>query len=98
LSVSASIVPDTPDSSTEVRAESDNGRVELQFAVAPTMVDARTNNGSVEVVVPDDGKAYRVSSETDNGSEHIEVPTDPNAPRTISLTTDNGSVTARTGP
>lgn len=82
--------------SSRVRADSDNGRVVLEFAAAPTLVEASTDNGSVEVIVPDDGEAYRVSMQTDNGSEHLEVRTDPESTRTLILTTDNGSLTART--
>ena len=83
--------------SATVTADSDNGRVQLEFAAAPTTVVATSNNGRVEVVVPADGTAYRVDAQTDSGSETIDVPTDPTSPRTITLRTDNGSVTARTG-
>jgi hypothetical protein len=83
--------------SDTVTADSDNGRVQLEFAAAPTTVVATSNNGRVEVVVPADGTAYRVDARTDSGSETIDVPTDPTSPRTITLRTDNGSVTARTG-
>ncbi len=54
-------------------ADTDNGRVQLEFAAAPTTVVATTNNGWVEVVVPDDGTAYRVDVQTDNGSETMVV-------------------------
>ena len=57
---------------------------------------ATSDNGRVEVVVPDDGTAYRVDLRSDNGSETIEVPTDPASTRSITVRTDNGSVTART--
>lgn len=83
--------------STEVVADSDNGSVELTFTSAPDAVRATTNNGSVEVVVPDDGTTYRAELQTDNGRETLEVPTDPASSRTLHLETDNGSVTARTG-
>lgn len=77
-------------------AGSDNGRVQLDFAVAPTTVVATSSNGRVEVVVPNDGTAYRVDARTDNGSETVDVPTDPNSDRSITVRSDNGSVTART--
>lgn len=83
--------------SETVTADSDNGRVQLEFAAAPMTVVATSNNGRVEVVVPPDGTAYRVDARTDSGSETIDVPTDPTSTRTITLRTDNGSVTARTG-
>ena len=81
--------------SSTVTADSDNGRVALEFSVAPMTVVATTENGSVEVVVPDDGTAYRLSLDTDNGSTNPDVPTDPASDRSITLRTDNGSVTAR---
>lgn len=85
--------------STDVRADSDNGRVILEFAVAPVTVEATTNNGSVEVVVPDTGESYRVSAETRNGSRNVDdIRTDPASDRSITLQTDNGSVTARAAP
>ncbi len=82
--------------SETVRADTDNGRVELEFAVAPMTVEASSNNGSVEVVVPDDGETYRVTMDTDNGSQEQSVRTAPDSTRSLTLTTENGSVTART--
>ena len=83
--------------SQQVTADSDNGRVQLEFDEAPTTVIATTSNGRVEVVVPDDGTAYRVDVRTSNGSETIEVPIDSASQRTISVRTSNGSATVRTG-
>ena len=81
-----------------VRADTDNGRVTLTFVAPPTSVLATSNNGSVEVVVPDDGTAYRLEMDTDNGSQNNELPlVDANADRSIVVRTDHGSVTARTG-
>src|SRR5699024_9447931 len=82
--------------STEVVADGDNGRVVLSFVVAPESVRATSNNGQVEVVVPDDATAYRVELHSDNGREELSVPTDPAATRSLLLETDNGTVTART--
>jgi len=84
--------------SASVTADSDNGSVTLQFAIAPTAVTATTENGSVEVVVPDDGEAYRVDVQSDNGDETDDVLEDPASPRSLTLRTDNGSATARTAP
>ena len=78
-------------------ADSDNGRVQLEFAAAPTTVVATTDNGRVEVVVPDDGTAYRVDLRATTAARPIEVPIDPASHRTITVRTDNGSATARTG-
>ena len=57
--------------STTVRADTDNGRVELEFAVAPTTVEASSDNGSVDVVVPDDGETYRVEIAPSHGPRRV---------------------------
>ena len=84
--------------SQTVRVDTDHGRVALGFVAPPTSVLATSNDGSVEVVVPDDGTAYRLEMDTDDGSQNNELPlVDANADRSIVLRTDHGSVTARTG-
>ena len=82
--------------SRTVTADSDNGRVVLEFAESPMTVVATSDNGRVEVVVPDDGTAYRLDIRSANGGETAEVPTDPNSDHTLTVRSDNGSVTART--
>lgn len=82
--------------SATVTADADNGHVQLEFATAPTTVVATSDNGRVEVVVPDDGTAYRVDMRSDNGAENIEVPSDSSSSRTLTIRTDNGSATVRT--
>lgn len=80
----------------DVRAATDNGRVTIQFVEAPTAVDARSDNGSVEVVVPATGDAYNVDVTTDNGSEDARTLThDPDSSRTMVVHSDNGDATAR---
>jgi hypothetical protein len=81
---------------SHVEATNDNGRVTLVFSEPPTTVIADTDNGSLEVVVPDTGETYAVDMETDNGDEDNTIPTAPDSSRTITLQTDNGSITART--
>jgi hypothetical protein len=83
--------------SSTVTADTDNGRITLEFAAPPTMVEASADNGSVEVVVPDDGTSYRLDIETDHGGQTEDVPIDSSSPRSIIIRTDNGSATARTG-
>jgi Toastrack DUF4097 len=82
--------------SSTVTARTDNGRITLEFAVAPTTVRADTDNGRIEVVVPADGATYRVDTSTDNGSRTVSVPPDPASARSITASTDNGSITVRT--
>lgn len=82
--------------SASVEADSDNGRVELQFTEAPTTVTATADNGSVEVIVPNDGEAYRLDVESANGSTTEAVPVNSASSRSITVQTDNGRATVRT--
>ena len=50
-----------------VVASTDNGSVSLTFARAPRSVEATSDNGSVEVVLPPGDESYRVDITTDNG-------------------------------
>jgi hypothetical protein len=81
--------------SPSIEADTDNGRVSLTFAESPTTVIATSDNGRVEVVVPDTTDTYLVEAQTDNGSTDVGVRTDPESDRTILAATDNGSVTVR---
>ena len=83
--------------STQVRADTDHGHVELTFVVAPESVRATSNHGRVEVAVPNDGTAYHAELNTDDGGVELNVPTDPASTRTLTLETDHGNVIARTG-
>jgi hypothetical protein len=78
-----------------VDARNTNGRIELSFLDPPQSVYARTQNGSIEVVVPDTEVLYRVEMDTSHGGTDNLVRTDPNSDRTIDLATTNGSVTVR---
>lgn len=79
-----------------VRARSDQGRVVLAFAESPRRVDARSDQGSVEVTLPDDeGVAYRTDTSTDQGTVTDPIRQDPGSPRTIAAHSDQGDVTVR---
>ena len=75
-----------------VTADSDNGGVDLGFLEPPTFVDAESDNGSVEIRLPDVVGGYRVDMDTDNGSTDLGVATDPASSRLINAHSDNGSV------
>jgi hypothetical protein len=79
------------------RADSDNGRVELGFLAPPRAVTATSDNGSVEVVLPETPDDYRiVDVSSDNGSAATpEININPDSSRTITATSDNGDVTVR---
>ncbi|WP_367318128.1 DUF4097 family beta strand repeat-containing protein [Streptomyces sp. HUAS ZL42] len=79
-----------------LHASTGNGDVVMQCAAAPAGVTARTVNGSVEVTVPRDAPAYRVTMSTDNGRTTTDVHAqDADRNRLMTLTTVNGDVTAR---
>jgi len=75
---------------------SDNGRVELSFTAAPERVNASSDNGSIDIALPDVEEGYNVDMNTDNGSEDlIGVANDPTSGRTVIARSDNGSITIR---
>jgi len=78
-----------------VDARNRNGRIELSFLDPPQSVVANTENGSIEVVVPDTEVLYRVEMDTSHGGTDNLVRTDPNSDHVIDLSTRNGSITVR---
>jgi hypothetical protein len=81
--------------SSVVNADTNNGAVELSFSAAPTSVIASSNNGSVEVGVPEVEGGYRVEMSTDNGDTDSTVLQNPESNRSIVASTDNGDLTVR---
>jgi len=81
--------------SSTVDAQNTNGRIELSFLDPPQTVSARTENGRIDVVVPDTDVLYRVDLHTENGSTDNAVRTDPGSDHVIDLSTQNGSITLR---
>jgi hypothetical protein len=80
--------------SEEVNARSDASEVRLRFATAPRLVQATSDAGRVEVVVPP-GDAYRVDARTDAGRTQVDVRTDPLADRSITASSDARGVVVR---
>lgn len=81
--------------SDQVTVDTSGGSVALAFATPPTTVRASTSDGSLEIVVPEDGTAYAVSVSVSDGSQQVDVPTDPESGRRISVHTSDGSVHIR---
>jgi hypothetical protein len=75
-----------------VDARSSNGSVRVSTDVAPRSVVARSDNGSVEVLVPRTDDHYAVDAGSRNGRTTNEVVTDPAAERRLTARSDNGSV------
>jgi len=76
----------------DVDADSDNGEVSLSFARTPSTVKATSDNGDVNVVVPDDGTSYAVVTSSSNGSTAAPIRTDPDSARRITAKSQNGDV------
>lgn len=81
--------------STVVDSRTDVGRTRLEFVQAPTQVSARTDIGSVTIIVPDDETAYNVTMTNDIGSRSNSVRTDSTSTRTINARADVGEITVR---
>jgi len=83
---------------SRAEATSDNGAVRLEFDDPPREVVADSDNGSIDVVVPEVEDLYRVEAQSDNGTVSTSgVGNDPNSERTITATSDNGDVTVTYG-
>ena len=84
--------------SDSVTAETDNGSLTIELLEPPTVVDARSDNGSVEVILPDTEDLYALDISTDNGEVSRNIRTDPESSRRITIETDNGDATVRYAP
>ena len=62
--------------------------------LAPDLVVASSDNGSVTVALPRVEGGYDVRTSGDNNAD-VEVVDDPSSPRMVDLETDNGSITIR---
>jgi hypothetical protein len=78
-----------------VDASTSNGSVRLELLVPPEDVQARSDNGDVDVVVPDDPTTYQVDASSGNGDRSVVVRTDPTSDRHIEAHSENGDVTVR---
>ena len=80
---------------TTVKATTDAGNVDLEFATQPVSVHANSDSGDVDVTVPAGGE-YRVDATTNAGDVKVEgILRNDHAGRTITATADAGDVTVR---
>jgi hypothetical protein len=84
--------------SDTVTAETDNGSLTIELLEPPTSVEARSDNGSIDVVLPRTDEAYALDVSTDNGDISREIRTVPGSPRHILIETDNGDAVVRYPP
>jgi hypothetical protein len=73
-------------------ARTGSGDIDLTYATAPDQVKAKAGTGDIDVLVPRDASAYRISTDTGTGSRKVNVPTAPDSKRTISLDTGSGDI------
>jgi hypothetical protein len=79
---------------TRLRAYVDQGRVSLDFAESPEEVAVTADQGSVEILLPDDeGVYYATSTKADQGSVRDEINRDLRSDRSITVEADQGSIT-----
>jgi hypothetical protein len=64
----------------------------LSFSAPPGSVDASTDSGDIEVVLPKDATDYRVESDP---AGSVRVRTDPESRRVLRLTTASGDIIVR---
>ncbi|MGV9883370.1 DUF4097 family beta strand repeat-containing protein [Streptomyces sp. NPDC003006] len=85
--------------SRRVTVGSRDGAVRLALAAVPDRVDARTQDGSLDIAVPgkEGGEAasYQVEVESGDGATDISVPRDGNSPHHLSARSEDGEVTVR---
>jgi DUF4097 and DUF4098 domain-containing protein YvlB len=80
---------------TVLKATTDAGNVDLEFATQPVSVHANSDSGDVEVTVPAGGE-YRVDATTDAGDVTVDgILRNDHAGRSITATADAGNVTVR---
>ncbi|WP_437087533.1 DUF4097 family beta strand repeat-containing protein [Streptomyces sp. enrichment culture] len=72
----------------------DSGTTRLDFANAPSSVEADTGSGSVTLKVP--GGPYKADVTTSSGRREVKVPTDPAAASTLTVRATSGDVTIST--
>ena len=75
-----------------VVARSEHGNVAVRLTAPTDSVRAISENGNVNVVVPDLDEGYRVEVSSALGNTAIGVRTDPNAARTIEARSEDGNV------
>jgi hypothetical protein len=81
---------------SRVLAHTDQGRVTLRFGDPPRAVDAQSDQGSIEIVLPHvEGVAYRTDTDSDQGTVSDPIDQSPSSSRTLRAHSDQGDVTLR---
>ncbi|MEU4603020.1 DUF4097 family beta strand repeat-containing protein [Kribbella sp. NPDC023972] len=78
---------------TTVSTQSSSGKIDLDFTIAPQIVEAEASSGDVTIRIPSGTETYKVDTDTSSGDEAATVRSDPAATRTINAKTSSGDVT-----
>jgi hypothetical protein len=78
---------------TTVSTQSSSGKIDLDFTIAPQIVEAEASSGDVTIRIPSGTETYKVDTDTSSGDESATVRSDPAAARTINAKTSSGDVT-----
>jgi hypothetical protein len=77
-----------------VHASANQGRLSLEFADSPDEIVAEANQGSVEIVLPDDEDVfYATVAEANQGAVNDRIRRDPDSGRSITVEANQGSIT-----
>ncbi|MFF8711131.1 DUF4097 family beta strand repeat-containing protein [Streptomyces sp. NPDC015184] len=82
-------------SAPSVSAQSDNGRVQLDFTSVPDRVDTVSDNGGIVVVLPGGGTKYAVDASADNGRVSVDVPRGEGSRHVVRARSGNGEIDVR---
>ncbi len=77
-----------------VNASANQGRLSLEFAESPREIVAEANQGSVDIVLPDDeGVTFATLTEANQGAVNDRIRQDPGSDRSITVEANQGSIT-----
>jgi hypothetical protein len=77
-----------------VTARANQGRLTLEFAESPRSVEASANQGSLDIVLPDDDDvAYATETSANQGTVSDRIRQDPGSDRSITAEANQGSIT-----
>jgi hypothetical protein len=80
-----------------VSADTGTGSIRLEFASAPTDVQAHSGTGDVDITVPDDGSEYRVVTDSGIGDVTDDLRHNDSSTRSIRAETGTGDVRLKSG-
>lgn len=80
--------------SAKVTVSLSDGGIDARFAAAPSEVTVATDNGGIDLDLPDDA-SYYIETKAENGGVITDLPSDRYTSRSITATTGNGGIAIR---